>query len=127
MSKIQIVAAVIFTTLGLGSAYAASQHSGHDMSSMGNTQMAQMAGHDMSKMSASQDMSDGLVKKVDVTGGRVTLQHSALKNLDMPAMTMAFKLKDPAWASDLKVGDKIRFVAENPSNTLTVVQYEKVK
>lgn len=110
-----------------GTANAASDHGGHG--GMNNsTQMAQMSGaHDMSSMSASMQMSDGVVKKVDAAAGKVTLQHGPLHNLDMPAMTMVFRLKEPSWAGQLKMGDKIRFVAESANGILTVVQYEMAK
>jgi len=71
---------------------------------------------------------DGLVKKVDKTAGKVTLAHGPLKNLGMDmAMTMAFRVKDAAWLDQLKVGDKIRFIASDVNSVLTVVKFEPAK
>lgn len=83
----------------------------------------------MSAHAASGDMQlvDAQVKKVDKSAGKVTLAHGPLTNLDMPAMTMVFRLKDAAWIDQMKAGDKIRFQADNVNGALTVVQFEPVK
>lgn len=127
MNKSLAVFAVALATSAMTPAFAAMDHGSMGGHANGSAQMAQMSGHDMSKMSDSKSMAmtEGVVKKVDAAAGKVTLQHTPLKNLDMPAMTMVFKLKDPSWAADMKVGDKIKFVAENSGGVLTVVQYEK--
>ncbi len=70
------------------------------------------------------DMSEGEVRKVDSTVGKLTLRHGPLSNLDMPAMTMVFRVKDPAWLAQLRVGDKVRFVAERVDGNLTVTALE---
>lgn len=70
---------------------------------------------------------EGQVKKVDKAAGKVTLSHGPLANLDMPAMTMAFKVKEAAWLEQMKTGDKIRFAADSVKGTMTVVQFEPAK
>ena len=72
-------------------------------------------------------MSEGEVRKVDIDGKKITLKHGPLKNLDMPPMTMAFQVADPAMLSQVKVGDKVRFVAANPGGRLTITQLEAAK
>jgi Cu/Ag efflux protein CusF len=69
-------------------------------------------------------MSEGEVRRVDKTTSRLTLRHGALDNLDMPAMTMVFRVRDPAWLGKLNVGDKVRFVAERVDGNLTVTALE---
>ncbi|WP_018608693.1 copper-binding protein [Uliginosibacterium gangwonense] len=89
--------------------------------------------HDMGDMSgmkhetATSPMSEGVIKKIDKTAGKLTLTHGPLQNLGMPGMTMVFKVKDAAWLEKLKTGDKIRFVAEDLNGTLTVTSYEPAK
>ena len=39
-----------------------------------------------------QPQSDGEIKKVDKGAGKITVKHGPLANLDMPAMTMVFKV-----------------------------------
>ena len=70
---------------------------------------------------------DGVVKKVDRNAGKVTVAHGPLVNLNMPAMTMAFRVKEAGWLDRLKVDDKIRFVAESIDGTLTIVRLEDAK
>jgi Cu(I)/Ag(I) efflux system protein CusF len=73
---------------------------------------------------ASVQMTDGLVKKVDKPTGRITVSHGPLPN-GMPAMTMAFRVKDAAWIDKLKEGDKIRFMAEQINGAMTLVHIER--
>lgn len=72
------------------------------------------------KSSASAPMSDGEVKKVDKDAGKITIKHGPLVNLDMPGMTMIFRVKDPAMMAKVKTGDKIKFVADKVNGALTV-------
>ncbi|MCX7178400.1 MAG: copper-binding protein [Proteobacteria bacterium] len=86
------------------------------------------AGHGaMSASATTNAMSDGVVKKVDKTSGKLTIAHGPLENIGMPAMTMAFRVKDAAWLEQIKDGDKIRFVADNVNGNYTVVRFEKAK
>jgi len=50
-----------------------------------------------------------------------------LTNLNMPAMTMVFKVSNAAWLDQMKSGDKIRFMAENVNGAITVVHFEPAK
>ena len=75
---------------------------------------------------ASAPLTEALVKKVDKATAQVTLAHGPMPN-GMPAMTMAFRLKERAWADQLKEGSKIRFAADQVDGVMTVVRYELVK
>ena len=68
-------------------------------------------------------LADGIVKKIDKTNHQVTLSHGPLPN-GMPAMTMAFRVKNPAWLAQMKEGQKIRFATEEIQGELTVVRFE---
>jgi Cu(I)/Ag(I) efflux system periplasmic protein CusF len=70
-------------------------------------------------------MSDGTVRKIDTATGRITIAHGPLANLGMPPMTMVFKAKDAALLKDLKVGDGIRFVAEQEGNDYVVSRLQR--
>jgi len=48
-------------------------------------------------------------------------------NLNMPAMTMVFRVKEAGWLEQMKAGDKIRFMADNVNGAVTVVHFEPVK
>lgn len=72
-------------------------------------------------------MAEGEVKKIDKDTGKVTIKHGEIKSLDMPSMTMVFRVKDATMLDQLKVGDKIQFVAENLDGKLTVTKVEMAK
>jgi Cu(I)/Ag(I) efflux system protein CusF len=76
---------------------------------------------------ATASMAEGEVRKVDKEAGKVTIRHGELKNLDMPAMTMVFRVKDPAMLDEVKAGDKISFVADKVGGQFTVIQVEVKK
>jgi Cu(I)/Ag(I) efflux system periplasmic protein CusF len=76
---------------------------------------------------AASDMTDGEVRKVDKEGGKVTLKHGEIKNLDMPAMTMVFQVPDKAVLEKLQPGDKVRFRAVNEGGKFTVTDIEPSK
>ena len=64
--------------------------------------------------------SDGEVRKIDKEQGKLTLRHGPLQNLDMPAMTMVFRVADPKVLDTLKEGDKVKFRAEKVKWAFTV-------
>jgi Cu/Ag efflux protein CusF len=76
-----------------------------------------------SPAAATSPLSDGLVKKVDKANKKVTLSHGPLPN-GMPAMTMVFGVKDAAWLDRMKVGQTIRFAAEEIKGAMVVVRFE---
>ena len=67
---------------------------------------------------------DGEVRKLDVRGSRVIIKHGEWKGMDMHAMTMAFRVKDSAWLSQFKEGERIRFAIDGD---MTVVRVERAK
>ena len=71
---------------------------------------ADHTGH-MHAAPAAAPLIDGVVKKVDKPAGKLTLSHGPLPN-GMPAMTMAFGVKNPAWLDRLKAEAKIRIDQE---------------
>ena len=76
------------------------------------------------KAAAAPTQTAGVVRKVDPARGEVTIAHEEIRNLDMPKMTMVFKVRDPAWLNKLKAGDAIRFTADTVRGELTVTSYE---
>ncbi len=67
----------------------------------------------------------GEVTKLDKAAGRITLKHGEIKNLDMPPMTMAFRVKDAKLLDGLAVGDRVRFAAEKVDGQYTVTVLAK--
>lgn len=79
-----------------------------------------------STTAAAEAMSTGEVKKVDKGAGKLTIKHGPLANLGMDAMTMVFRVQDPSMLDQVKAGDKISFVAEQPNGQLTVSRLQKL-
>lgn len=71
--------------------------------------------------------SDGEIRKIDKDAKKLTIKHGPLENLDMPAMTMVFRVKDPAMLNQVKQGDKVKFVAEKDGGAYVVTQIEAAK
>ena len=72
-------------------------------------------------------LTDGEVRRVDKDAKKLTIRHGPIQNLDMPAMTMVFRVKDPAMLDQMKEGDKISFVAEKVNGAYTMIQAEPAK
>ncbi|MEO8299902.1 MAG: copper-binding protein [Burkholderiales bacterium] len=70
---------------------------------------------------------DGEVRKVDKEAGKITLKHGPIAHLDMPGMTMVFKVANPKLLDAVKPGDKVKFAVDNINGALTVTAIEAVK
>ena len=73
------------------------------------------------------NMTEGEVRKVDLESKKITLKHGAIKNLDMPPMTMVFQVKDAKMLDKVKTGDKVRFTASNDGGKMTVTELQAAK
>jgi Cu/Ag efflux protein CusF len=93
----------------------------------GGLAAAQTAAGADAKAAAAQVMTDGEVRKVDKAAKKITLKHGDIKNLDMPGMTMAFPVKDPALLENVQVGDKVKFHAEMTGGNIVVTDLKTVK
>jgi Cu/Ag efflux protein CusF len=85
------------------------------------------AGATASAQTTASEMADGEVRRIDKEGGKLTLRHGEIRNLDMPPMTMVFQVKEPALLDKVKVGDKIRFRAEQAGGGYVVTEIEPAK
>jgi Cu/Ag efflux protein CusF len=72
-------------------------------------------------------LADAEIRKIDLENKKITLKHGAIKNLDMPAMSMVFQVKDVALLDKLSAGDKVKFTADLIAGSITVMSLEKVK
>ncbi|MBI5900323.1 MAG: copper-binding protein [Rhodocyclales bacterium] len=109
----KVIAAIAFVlTAGFSmSGIAASDHGGH----AGHAAMSEKPNTDVA-------LTEGLVKKVDKSAGKVTVSHGPLPN-GMPAMTMVFKVKDMMWLDQMKDGGKIRFAADQINGVMTIIRF----
>ncbi|CAN7271474.1 copper-binding protein [Trinickia sp. LjRoot230] len=111
--------ALFSIAMGCVMAFSASTYAAGDMSNM------DMSGGAKQSADATNSLSHGEIKKIDTAAGKLTIKHGPLENLGMDAMTMVFQAQDPAMLSQVKVGDKIDFVAEEVNGALTVVKLQK--
>ena len=75
----------------------------------------------------SAELTDGEVRKVDRDTKKITIKHGEMKNLDMPGMTMVFRVSDPALLDKVNAGDKVKFRAEKAGGTFVVTDIQLIK
>jgi len=69
---------------------------------------------------------NGQLQKIDSAAGKVTIKHGPIKDLDMPdAMTMVYRVKDPAIFRGFKAGDKVHFELDHDSRGFVVTHIER--
>ncbi len=123
--KKSLSALILSLTFGVSAwADSSTMHGGMNHEGMNHANMAQ-AGMNQDAMAST--FSQGMVRKVNKPQGKLTLRHGPLENLDMPAMTMIFRVTDPAWLDQVKPGDNLRFRAEMMNGQLTVTHLEVVQ
>ena len=76
---------------------------------------------------ADADMTNAEVRKVDKDAKKITLKHEAIKNLDMPGMTMVFQVKDAALLEKTQAGDKVKFKVVNEGGAFVVTDIQPAK
>ncbi|KAI3592056.1 hypothetical protein D9X30_2941 (plasmid) [Cupriavidus sp. U2] len=111
---------VLALTLALAAAptaFAAGSMDGMDMKST-----------DMKPSAASQQAPHPVaaeVKNIDAKAGKVTLKHGPIENLGMPAMVMAFPVKDRASLKNFKDGDAVSVTFDKVNGAPTVVDMQR--
>lgn len=68
---------------------------------------------------------DGEVRKIDKAQAKVTLKHGPIQSMDMPPMTMVYRVKDAKMLDTLAVGDKVKFDAEKVDGQYVVTVIKK--
>ncbi|PWB16635.1 MULTISPECIES: copper-binding protein [Comamonas] len=72
-------------------------------------------------------MTAGEITRVDKRASKLTIRHEDIKNLDMPAMTMVFGLKDSTQVAQFNPGDKVRFHVQDEGGSLTITRIERAE
>ena len=83
--------------------------------------------HHPAQVAQAPSMTAGEVRKVDKEAGKITLKHEPIANLDMPAMTMVFRVSDPKMLDTVKAGDKVQFAADKVGGQLTVTRMQPAR
>jgi len=67
-------------------------------------------------------LTSGQVRKINKEAGKLTLKHERIANLNMPPMTMVFRVKEKSMLNALQVGDTILFKAVDKNGVLTITE-----
>ncbi len=70
--------------------------------------------------SQTDQMTDGVVRKIDKENSKVTIKHEEIKSLDMPPMTMVFVVKNKSLLDKIQVGEAVRFIVIQEGGRLVV-------
>lgn len=132
-----LTSGLFLALLASSPAFAEGQHD-HGMSHDGMQQMdpsAMKAMHDdmhagkamPHDKGQSMPLIDGIAKEVDQKSGKVTLQHGAIANVKMPAMTMSYRVKQAQQLEPIRAGDKVRFTMDKLNDEFVVTYIEAAK
>lgn len=100
--------------------HAVAQQGSMPHGSMGQGQPGMMQAQDSA-------LADGEIRKVDKDAGKLTIKHGPIPSMDMPPMTMVYRVKDAAMLERVKPGDKVKFSAEKVGGAYTVTAIEKAQ
>lgn len=121
---------LVFLALALSSAAVAQmrdQDIGGSVGMQGGSMQPMQGQGGMQMGQTGSALAEGEVRKVDKDAGKLTLRHGAIPSMDMPPMTMVYRVKDPAMLDQVEAGDKVRFSMEKVDGALTVTKIEPVK
>ena len=69
-------------------------------------------------------MAEGVVRKLDPDNRKITLKHGEIKNLQMPSMTMVFRLQETVNMDKLQAGDKVLFHVEKIDGAFVITDLQ---
>ena len=67
----------------------------------------------------------GVVKSINRADGKLTLKHGPIPKLDMPGMTMVFRVNDPKLLDQVKEGDEIGVTVDRTGGALVITGIQK--
>lgn len=73
---------------------------------------------------AQEASASGEVRRLDAAAGKITIKHGEISELELPAMTLVYKI-DPALLADIKPGDKVKFTAKRDGGDYVVIKISK--
>jgi Cu/Ag efflux protein CusF len=70
---------------------------------------------------------DAEVRKVDMAAGKITLKHGGVKDLDMPPMTMVFRVGNAKLLDGVAAGDLVKVDIAKVGGQYTVTALTKAR
>ena len=75
-------------------------------------------------VAAQEASASGEVRKIDAAEGKIMIKHGAIADLNLPAMTLAYRI-DPALLAGIAPGDKVSFTARRQDGQYIIVKISK--
>ena len=69
-------------------------------------------------------MVEGVVRKIDPENRKITIKHGEISNLNMPGMTMVFRLQEGIGLDKVLVGDKVLFHVEKINGAFVITELQ---
>ncbi len=69
-------------------------------------------------------MTEGVIKKIDTSTGKITIKHGPIVNLDMPPMSMVFGVQDTSMLDGLAKGDNVKFYVVDQGGKMVIEELE---
>ena len=92
--------------------------------SITQTSIAQVS-QEVDSVKADSTYTEGEVKRIDLSSGKITIKHGFIKSLDMPAMTMVFTVKEKSLLDDITVGDQVYFQVKGDGAKILITDLKK--
>lgn len=69
----------------------------------------------------------GEIRKIKLKSGKVTIRHEAIPNLDMPAMSMVFRIEEGLDITKFEKGDAVEFTVVDKDGKMVIMSIDKVE
>jgi len=69
----------------------------------------------------------GEVRKVKPDSGKITIRHEPIPNLDMPSMSMVFRVEEGIDISQFSKGDKVEFTVVERDGKMLILSIAKAE
>lgn len=66
------------------------------------------------------EMTNGVIRKIDLENSKITIKHEEIKNLDMPPMTMVFQVRNKALIEKVQVGETVKLTVVQEGGKLVI-------
>ena len=126
MNRFPTFLAAIALTVIAAASPARAQHQGHEGHEGHGQAAAAAPAASADATASSQDWIAAEVRRVDAAQQKLTLKHGEIRHLDMPGMTMPFKLApgvlSAAQLTAMKAGDKVEVRIESRDGAPTIIE-----
>ena len=69
----------------------------------------------------------GEIRKIKLKSGKITIKHEPIPNLDMPGMSMVFRVEEGVDISEFKKGDSVEFTVVDKDGKMVIMSIKKAE